>query len=180
MMSRGCVLSILLWGVLSCVATGCAQLLGIEDLPDLGDAGNELNFDASVPMAPDVGDNMAPVVEIVFPPARSLTDAETVTLRGTASDADGVAALRVNGMAVSVVNEDGRWQVTVPLVRGENELVIESEDELGNVGVQAAEIVVEQSANILRNSVGVAWDPVGERVLVVDNSLDALLERQSV
>jgi DNA-binding beta-propeller fold protein YncE len=146
---------------------GCAQFLGIEDLP-------ALTNDASIPPA-DTGSNMAPVVAIVFPPANSLTDANTVTLRGTALDADGVATVRANGTPVSLIGSKGEWRATVPLMHGENEIVIESEDALGNRNARAEQIIVKQSANILSSPTGIDWDPIGKQILVTDLGLDALI-----
>lgn len=121
------------------------------------------------------GDEMAPSVEVAFPPPVSLTDASTVTIRGRASDPDGIVAVRVNGQLADTQNAFAEWQTTLTLSHGSNIAVIESEDSLGFIDEQAARIDVMQSANWFEVPTAVATDPVNNRALVLDRVLDALL-----
>ena len=60
-----------------------------------------------------------PEARIDFPLPSALTDAETIRVRGSASDPDGVAAVRVNGVPASTVDGFGTWWVVVPMGLGE-------------------------------------------------------------
>ena len=71
------------------------------------------------------GANLAPLAEILFPPAGSQTDAGTITVIGTATDAQGVAEVRVNGVLATTSDGFAHWRASVPLVSGENTLTVE-------------------------------------------------------
>jgi hypothetical protein len=66
-------------------------------------------------------------VAVRFPPGEAaLTDASALTLRGSLSDPEGVAGVRVGG--VEAVSEDGfrTWRATVPLNHGRVDVVVEA------------------------------------------------------
>lgn len=125
------------------------------------------------PDPPITGDGNAPTVHVAFPPPLSLTDAATVTLRGTAEDVDGVAAIRVNGADARFTG--GGWEATVTLQHGANEVVIESEDDFGAKNAAAAQVTVILSANWMVTPQAVVADVSKDRALVMDSALDVLL-----
>jgi len=84
----------------------------------------------------------APTVEIAFPPPNSLTDEDSILVRGTAHDPDGVAEVRVNGMLAATSDGFANWQVRVPLSPGSNTLTVEARDLLGLVDIQTGERVI--------------------------------------
>jgi hypothetical protein len=85
-----------------------------------------------------LADTQAPEVEVVFPPENSMTEANTVLMRGRASDDfNSVSSVVINtsaGASVAVTSDDGyaTWQAEVPLVDGDNTLTVTANDASGN------------------------------------------------
>lgn len=121
------------------------------------------------------GDGVPPVVQVSFPTPSTLTDTPTLTIRGTATDADDIAAVRVNGTMAE--SDDGfrTWRASVSLTHGPNTFTFESEDAFGARDDSAAEITVTLSANWLDVPTAVAADPDNGRALVLDRILDAVV-----
>ena len=138
----------------------------------------------AAPPAPDagdqppdamIGDGVAPTVSVAFPPANAWTAVHRITVRGHAGDADGVAAVRVNG--VDATSDDGfaNWQAEIPLeVYGPNPIVVESVDIGGATDARAAELSVDHSTLIL-SPFDAAFDTARGRVLLPEAQFDALL-----
>ena len=122
--------------------------------------------EASTPAA---GDGTA---RILFPPPRSLSESlsRTITVRGTAAAEHGLAAVRVNGTLASTSNDFADWQAVVPLVPGENELIVELEDGQGNRIADAARASVSLGA-LLRRPTAMAVDADRGQVLVAEKSM---------
>ena len=121
------------------------------------------------------GDGNAPTVHVAFPPPSSLTDSPMITIRGTVEDADGVAAVRVNGIDARLLTGGTEWEATVPLNHGDNALNIATEDAFGAVDAMAAQLTVELSANWMVTPEAVVADVTNGRALVLDSVLDVLL-----
>ena len=102
-------------------------------------------------------------VEIVFPPAQSLTDGNDIVLRGTATP--GTTALFVNGVSVTTDDAFANWSVRVPLAAGFNELLVTSDDE--NVLARAE----MRSTPLLLEPVAVALDSTANQAFVVDSRM---------
>ena len=110
-------------------------------------------------------DNQAPLATISFPPAISVTENDSITVRGTASDASGIAVLRVNG--IDAFTNDGflTWFANVPLTPGANTLRVETGDSALNGDGNAAQVLVRNQARITTLS-GIAHDTLNDRVLL--------------
>ncbi|HCU24722.1 MAG TPA: hypothetical protein DF383_06875 [Deltaproteobacteria bacterium] len=96
---------------------------------------------------PPGSDVTAPRAELTFPPSEHFsTIASTLLVKGSAQDATGIQAVRVNG--IEATSEDGfaHWQAQVPLMPGENSLVVETEDILSNKDPQAVTSSILSSA----------------------------------
>jgi DNA-binding beta-propeller fold protein YncE len=89
--------------------------------------------------------DLGPRVEVLFPPPRSNTDQQTLTVRGVAADNTGITAIRINGVEATTTNAFASWQATVPLQPGANTLFVETEDPRGNVDRRAATLEVTRS-----------------------------------
>jgi len=89
--------------------------------------------------------NTAPVASIAFPPPISLTDEDTILVRGHASDPQGVAELRVNGALATTSDDFANWQVRVPIDVGSNILTVETRDSFGASDPQAATASINPS-----------------------------------
>jgi hypothetical protein len=121
-------------------------------------------------------DTQPPQARIDFPLPSALTDATTMRVRGSASDADGVAAVRVNGVPASTVDGFAHWWAVVPLLLGENALVVETIDALGNVDPMAATALVRRDGAIVRRPEGLALDPASDTCFVFDWVPDGALQ----
>ncbi|ACY14054.1 NHL repeat containing protein [Haliangium ochraceum] len=126
--------------------------------------------------APDasVGDGVAPSASIVFPPSGSMTDADAITVRGTAEHDVGIAAIRINGVAATSSNQFAEWQVEVALDAGENTLLVETVDEQGDIDTGAAEVVVEYVAHRLDLPAGMIMAGP-EQLLLIDRRFPGVL-----
>jgi DNA-binding beta-propeller fold protein YncE len=118
--------------------------------------------------------DLAPAVDVHFPPLYSQTELDTVTVRGTAVDNTGIAAIRVNGVPATTSNDFASWQAVVPLQPGANAIVVESEDDAGNVDQAAARLQVMRRT-IVRTASVLASDPAGAYALIGDVGLSGIL-----
>lgn len=97
-------------------------------------------------------DTVAPNAQILFPPPVSMTEGNTILVRGSASDDyNTVASVKVNGVAVTpkAAGDFSTWQVTVPLTAStDNDLIVTTEDSAGNKSSTqsqpAAKVMVRQ------------------------------------
>jgi DNA-binding beta-propeller fold protein YncE len=112
----------------------------------------------------------APALTIFFPPPESFTDARAITLRGTVTDAGKVSAVRVNHVPATF-DDEGNWQIAMPLTVRENHFVVEAEDLFGNRSEQT--VVVWNKALVAPSDV--VLDEARGRALVVDEFLDELV-----
>jgi DNA-binding beta-propeller fold protein YncE len=127
-------------------------------------------------------DHDPPAVTIAFPPAGAIVAAE-VTVRGTASDASTIASVTVNGVAAESGDGHATWQALVPLMPGDNVIVVASSDALGNhreeesIGVRriAAPEAVGTGPALLA-AYGAALRPDGKIAYFVDDVPDGLIE----
>ncbi len=108
---------------------------------------------------PEPGTGTAARAALVFPPADCVTEGNAITIRGTAVDPDGIAAVRVNGMPALSSDGFATWEARVPLVPGPNELAIDVEDERGNLERGAAAVRITVSPNPMAQPTAVAVDP---------------------
>lgn len=102
------------------------------------------------PTEPDpTPDGIAPQADILFPASRSATGGSSITVRGTASDASGIASVRVNGKEATITAStaaDGlakasggdravEWHVEVEVPSGDSELVVDVSDTTGEANI---------------------------------------------
>ncbi len=103
-------------------------------------------------------DNIAPSANVLFPGKISRANGSVVTIKGTAEDADGVKAVRVNGELATLTATSGvqsksnktmfsttasndattvvNWEITIESST-DQEVIIETEDNSGNIDQQA-------------------------------------------
>lgn len=109
----------------------------------------------------------------------SLKEAETILVRGVASDDySGIKSLTVNGVEAEFSDETN-WTATVPLNEGANDIVVKVVDESDNADDEAALVVVhrgeedrgfpDDSAPITYGS-QLTFDRVNNRLLVTNRS----------
>lgn len=119
-------------------------------------------------------DTHGPTASIAFPPPVSYTDADKLTVRGTSADANGISAIKVNGVDAS--SRDGflTWSVEVPITVGSNQLVVSSTDSLGNTSSSAASASVSNRGPAIASSGGFVYDESTKRLIVADRSAGAI------
>ncbi len=109
-----------------------------------------------------------PTARILFPPAVSLTTLDSITVRGTTTEASAVVAVRVNGLLAATSDGFGTWRRTVPLTLGENAIRVDVETTDGDVLADAAEASVGRSAALVSAPTSLGWDPGGGVAYVHD------------
>jgi hypothetical protein len=84
-------------------------------------------------------DTTPPEVAILFPPPASMTEGQTLFLRGTVKDVHGTlseGAVTVNGveaeLELNATADEGTWSVTVDLALGDNTLTVSAVDDSEN------------------------------------------------
>ena len=119
---------------------------------------------------------------VVFPPPRSRTDGEAITVRGVVMQGSGqdsdVVAVLVNGFAAEMGGDPGdrRWTVEVPLVPGDNLLTVAVKEASGALHDDVARVrVVSGRDTQVAVSHILAVDSPGNRVLVIDERTRALV-----
>jgi hypothetical protein len=95
-----------------------------------------------------------PEVALLFPPHGAIA-ATTVTVRGTAKDQHAIAAVTVNGVAAASDDGFATWSAKVPLVDGDNALVVSAHDELGNAAASAASVHVTRASGYPKHGTGI-------------------------
>lgn len=128
---------------------------------------------------PDIlpgGEDLVPEgVQFVFPPANALTDADAITVRGTARLTAGVAAILVNGVPAETTDGFRHWRARVPLQPGANTLTVQAQDDSGQVDPAAARRDVLMAPAPMYAPEVVALDTPRDRALVIDGYRNALL-----
>ncbi|ARU26518.1 hypothetical protein [Cellvibrio sp. PSBB006] len=132
-----------------------------------------------------LADTTAPVAEFMFPPPVSMTEGDTLRVRGKVQDDYSSvvsATISVNGIEQTLAiiqNEDGTvsWDVTVGLVEGENTLVVSAIDGEGNdsfEGEGVAQVKVHRDSTL--NGFPDSEPPLlAPTAMVYDESNDRLL-----
>jgi hypothetical protein len=100
-------------------------------------AGNEATWTFTM-----VFDNVTPVVKIDAPVDGYVTNAATVTVKGTVDD---LAATLVYGTNTSVTNDNGTFSQVVSLSLGDNTITIKATDMAGNVGQATVVVTYDNS-----------------------------------
>ena len=126
-----------------------------------------------------LADTTAPVAEFMFPPPVSMTDSDSILVRGiTTDDYSEITSVTVNGIEVETLDNYETWQVELPLLIGEdNNLLIQTTDSAGNISIdEGVKAMVRQGPitgafpdtnNQFSSVVGVAIDRSANRLITV-------------
>jgi hypothetical protein len=106
-------------------------------------AGNWMNNGVSDSV---ILDTIMPVASIFSPLSGAKTNQATMTISGTASDANGIASVSVNGVPAQTTNNFINWNASVPLSEGSNQVTVTATDIPGNRNTQAAAITISQDS----------------------------------
>ncbi len=123
-----------------------------------------------------VVDTQAPTAKINFPTAQALTTADTITVTGTATDAQSnvISSVTVNGVDATSENAFANWRAVVPLTAGSNTITVATADDQGNSEPSAVSIEMRNEVALLNPS-DVEIDSTGNRALLVDSALRAIV-----
>ncbi len=140
------------------------------------------NVDATPAAATWIVDLTPPTGAIQFPTPISYTDASTLTIRGTASDANGVQGVTVNGVAAVSATGFNTWRATVPITNGAtfpvatgaNAITVSVTDRAGNTNSSAAAVTVYNRGPMLLQSAGADYDRSTNSVYVTDSEKNSL------
>lgn len=120
-------------------------------------------------------DSTPPTAQIMFPTAVSMTEGNSVLVRGTARDnVNNIAAVSVNGVAATSLDNFSSWQVKVPLAYGSNKLSVSVKDAANNTALDFASVNIKRET-LLKMPLLVAVDAASNRALVVDKELHAII-----
>ncbi|MGM8225551.1 hypothetical protein ACSV5M_03140 [Cellvibrio sp. ARAG 10.3] len=126
-----------------------------------------------------LADTTAPVAEFMFPPPVSMTDSDSILVRGiTTDDYSEITSVTVNGIEVETLDSYETWQVELPLLIGEdNNLLIQTTDSAGNISIDGdVKAMVRQGViteafpdtnNQFSSVVGIAIDRPANRLITV-------------
>ncbi len=113
-----------------------------------------------------------PTTTVLFPPPRSSALDTLISVRGLASDADGIASIRVNGRTAAFAPTvaalpDGpeatevEWQAQLEVDPGSTEIVVEVRDQAGNLNRADATPIVDY----LKVPIEFSLDPIEDRII---------------
>ena len=119
-------------------------------------------------------DVTAPTGRVLFPTPASYTQSSTLTVRGTAQDANGVASVSVNGVAAVTATAFNSWTAVVPVQPGENQMDVTVRDNAGNPTTYAAAVTVFNRGPPIVSNRDMDYDPTGDRIIVNDSATKSL------
>lgn len=121
-------------------------------------------------------DTQAPTAKIYFPTDQALTTADSITVTGTATDAQNspITSVTVNGEAATSDNDFANWRAVVPLTAGSNAITVETADSQGNSEASAANITIKNEVALL-NPNDISLSSAGDRIFLVDEVLRAVV-----
>jgi hypothetical protein len=123
-------------------------------------------------------DATPPQVQLLFPTPRFYTDAESVTVRGTAQDSAGIQTITVNGVAATTSNGFAAWSATIPVPLGTTAVEVARADALGNVATTTV-ASMQNRGTFVHEPAGATIDAARQRFLVVDRATDAIVAIRS-
>ena len=116
-------------------------------------------------------DNIAPQVNITFPPQNSLTQGKSLVVRGNASDeGDGVKSVSVNGVEATTTDNFASWSATIPLEIGVNSLDVLVTDIAENTNTPQVSSKIKSQPIFLNSPKAMALDSSNNRALVLEGS----------
>ena len=116
-----------------------------------------------------------PTANIAFPPTGVVTDAATLFVRGNSQSPTTIASVEVDGVSAGTVDGFASWSAFVPLGQGPAALDVRTEDVDGRVDSSAASILVARVPLLLSETVGVAYDPLRNNLVLLDLDPGALV-----
>ncbi len=125
------------------------------------------NSSSTSAVEPEPEINSVPVAAVTFPVKSAYTDAQVITVRGTASDDTEVRSVSVNGVEASTTNGFANWSAEINLEPGTNILEIIATDDEGATSEAVSTQSVTQRHEI-RRPYGFEFDESNDLVYFAD------------
>ena len=109
-----------------------------------------------------------PIIVISFPPEKSMTEGDSIIVRGSAADASGIASVAVNG--VQAISDDGfaTWTAEVTsLSAGPNTLIATVTDMQSDTSAKSVQLL---SAPLADKIAHLTFDSIINRFFVIENN----------
>ncbi|HEX5057537.1 MAG TPA: hypothetical protein VFX02_13705 [Gammaproteobacteria bacterium] len=117
-------------------------------------------------------DTAGPSMKVFFPPRYSITNGDTVTIYGTASDESDVDSVEVDGTPADTSDDFANWQITLTLSNGTNEIDINASDSKDN---RTTTTLTIRKNVLLASPERLAIDSANDRALVTDDAQRAVI-----
>ena len=117
----------------------------------------------------------APIVNVIRPADGEMVNTTVLTVSGTATDADGVAEIRVNGDLALTENEFSTWTAEILLVTGTNEIIVSSADSLLNRQPEAAVLTLENTRSVFYGASAIDMVAGNRTLYVIDAEFGGLV-----
>lgn len=118
--------------------------------PDQGDIVIALELLKKKPIALNSADKIPPVIELISPQAargfKIVANKDKTELIGRAKDASGIKNIKVNGVPIAKIEDDGIFVTSLNLTQGINNIVISATDNNNNVTTKTFPITANASA----------------------------------
>lgn len=151
--------------------------IGVKGSKYIGSAGGTppSDSDSAVIEVGPIDENEAPRIIITSPLNKSDVAGRTLVIQGTASDADGVRRVVVNGHAVNSSDGFANWSIKLPLNSGPNSFVVSTTDALNFSNMEAAKLSVYNTLAFLSNPVDMVIDESRQQLLVTDAETNSVV-----
>ncbi len=122
-----------------------------------------------------IDETEAPKIMITSPLNESEVSGRSIVIQGTASDADGVRRVEVNGHPVQSSDGFANWSVNLPMHSGPNRFVVSTTDALNFSDMKAATLSIYNTVVYLSNPVDMVIDESRRQLLVTDARINSLV-----
>lgn len=122
-----------------------------------------------------VVDTIAPEFNIIFPSSISTTDANSIIIRGVASDANSISSVSVNSVNATTTDGFQNWQIELPLTEGVNDFSISVSDVANNIRSKSNSCTVISRGTVLQSAYTTRTSLSGSHTYVYDIDLNAMI-----
>jgi hypothetical protein len=111
-------------------------------------------------------------LSVYFPPRYSITDGDSITFHGRATDGEGVDFVEVNGEPATTDDGYLNWEITLSLAQGTNEFEVVAENDAGDA--KSVAVTIRREVPLLSPQ-RLAIDDDNDRILVTDDLLQSVI-----
>jgi hypothetical protein len=126
------------------------------------------NLDASPITVNFIFDTWAPTARLQFPSRNFYTDGNTIHVRGTATDVNGVTAVSVNGVAAQTTNGFANWNAVLNVPTGTTTINVSVTDSAGNTDAAATTSTMANRGPVIGAIAAIGFDAARNRLILPD------------